>query len=60
MNIGFEPFVTPFNETAIDDAKEFIRSRGLTARDVKLQKRDDQVRVVVIRNGVKLVCNDGK
>lgn len=48
------PYQTPFNETAIDRAKDFCKTRKLTPNDVKLVKSDGDVMVIVKQHGVKL------
>lgn len=51
MKPGDEPFATPDAPDAVDRAKEFCKSRKLTADDVKIVRRDGMVRVVVKRDG---------
>lgn len=49
MQPDFIPWQTPDAPDAVDRAKEFCNTRGLTNRDVKLVRRDGMVCVVVIR-----------
>lgn len=47
MAVGFEPYVTPDDEGAVDRAKEFCKTRELTPAVVKIVRRDGMVRIVV-------------
>ena len=49
MPVGFIPWRTPDAPDAADRAKEFCRTRGLTANDVKLRRVDGEVIVEVIK-----------
>ena len=56
MRIGDIPYHTPFDDGAADRAREFCRTRKLTADDVKITNKDGMVSVVVKRNGA--VCGE--
>ena len=49
MQPGTVPFWVSDSEDAIDRAKDYCRTRGLTPADVKIVKRDGAVMVVVKR-----------
>lgn len=54
MKPGFIPFRTPDTDDAVDDAKAFCKSRGLTPADVKICKRNGEILIEVKRDGAKL------
>ena len=54
MQVGFEPYKIPDDDTAAERAKEFCKVRKLTPKDVKIVRRDGFVRVVVIRRGARI------
>lgn len=47
MQPGFEPYITPDDDGAVDRAKAFCKSRGLTPDVVKISRKDGMVRIVV-------------
>ena len=54
MKSGFIPFRTPDTPDAADQAKEYCKSRGLTAADVQICRRDRCVLVEVKRDGATI------
>lgn len=54
MNPGDIPYKTPDDDEAVERAKEFCRTRALTPNDVKIQRNDGFVSVVVKRKGVTI------
>jgi len=49
---------TATDETAIDNARAYIRDKGLTSDDVRIRKTDDTIEVWTKRDGVKLIESD--
>ena len=47
MKRGFEPYITPDDDGAVDRAKSFCKTRELTPEMVKIVRRDGHVRIVV-------------
>ena len=49
MKAGFVLYASDDSEEAIAEAREYVRSRGLTRDDVRMVKREGQVLVIAER-----------